>query len=163
MSDLCPCGSGKALNACCGSILDGARKPATAEELMRARYTAYACVNIDFLYNSSSPKVQQEFDPESSRRWAEGSEWTGMEVIATEGGLEADDEGVVEFIANYLVNGTPYRHHERSNFQRLNGEWKFVDGELIKEQPIHRETPRIGRNDPCPCGSGKKYKKCCGK
>ncbi|MHC4954620.1 MAG: preprotein translocase subunit SecA [Planctomycetota bacterium] len=30
-------------------------------------------------------------------------------------------------------------------------------------EPIRRETPKVGRNDPCPCGSGKKYKKCCGK
>lgn len=30
-------------------------------------------------------------------------------------------------------------------------------------QPIHKEKKEIGRNDPCPCGSGKKYKKCCGK
>ena len=29
-------------------------------------------------------------------------------------------------------------------------------------QPAHRESKKIGRNDPCPCGSGKKYKKCCG-
>ena len=30
-------------------------------------------------------------------------------------------------------------------------------------QPIRNEGPKIGRNDPCPCGSGKKYKNCCGK
>lgn len=30
-------------------------------------------------------------------------------------------------------------------------------------QPIHKEAAETGRNDPCPCGSGKKYKKCCGK
>lgn len=40
--------------------------------------------------------------------------------------------------------------------------------ELMKTLPgrvetFRRESPRIGRNDPCPCGSGKKYKKCCGK
>lgn len=29
-------------------------------------------------------------------------------------------------------------------------------------EPIHRDEPKVGRNDPCPCGSGKKYKKCCG-
>jgi preprotein translocase subunit SecA len=33
----------------------------------------------------------------------------------------------------------------------------------IKVKQIKLETPRVGRNDPCPCGSGKKYKKCCGK
>ena len=41
--------------------------------------------------------------------------------------------------------------------------WKFEDGELVGETPIVREAPKVGRNDPCPCGSGKKYKKCCGK
>lgn len=37
--------------------------------------------------------------------------------------------------------------------------------EEIKENkptPHHRDTPKIGRNGPCPCGSGKKYKRCCG-
>jgi preprotein translocase subunit SecA len=32
-----------------------------------------------------------------------------------------------------------------------------------KVATIVRGVPRVGRNDPCPCGSGKKYKKCCGK
>ena len=34
---------------------------------------------------------------------------------------------------------------------------------IQKEMPYQREAPKVGRNDPCPCGSGKKYKKCCGK
>lgn len=33
----------------------------------------------------------------------------------------------------------------------------------VKQQPYRREHPKIGRNDPCPCGSGKKYKNCCGR
>lgn len=160
---LCYCGSGKTFAHCCGPILDQAQKAETAEALMRARYTAYATCNIDFLYASSGPEVQADFDPESSRRWAEGSEWNGMEIVATEKGLAQDDEGLVEFVARYSVNGTEFEHHERSLFQRVNGEWKFIDGELVKPEPIVRESPKVGRNDPCPCGSGKKYKKCCGK
>ena len=35
--------------------------------------------------------------------------------------------------------------------------------EAPKQQTIKRSTPKVGRNDPCPCGSGLKYKKCCGK
>jgi preprotein translocase subunit SecA len=35
------------------------------------------------------------------------------------------------------------------------------EGEAVKT--ITRNTPKVGRNDPCPCGSGKKYKKCCGR
>lgn len=33
----------------------------------------------------------------------------------------------------------------------------------VPNEPMRRESPRVGRNDPCPCGSGKKYKQCCGK
>ena len=32
-----------------------------------------------------------------------------------------------------------------------------------KQAPVRHDGPKVGRNDPCPCGSGKKYKKCCGK
>ena len=35
--------------------------------------------------------------------------------------------------------------------------------DYLPQEPYRREEPKIGRNDPCPCGSGKKYKKCCGK
>jgi preprotein translocase subunit SecA len=34
--------------------------------------------------------------------------------------------------------------------------------EPVSKKPVKREDGKIGRNDPCPCGSGKKYKKCCG-
>ena len=54
-------------------------------------------------------------------------------------------------------------HREQSYFKKIDGEWRFIDGEIEKNKPFHREEPKIGRNDPCPCGSGKKYKKCCGK
>lgn len=160
---LCPCGSGKDFACCCEPIILAAAKAETAEQLMRARYTAYAVHNIDFLYNSAGEMVQAEFDPEASRRWAEGSQWEGLSILATEKGAAEDDEGVVEFVARYSVNGTIFEHHERSLFQRVDGDWKFIDGELVKPEPIVRESPKVGRNDPCPCGSGKKYKKCCGK
>jgi len=70
---------------------------------------------------------------------------------------------VVEFRALYTANGEFCNHHERSVFRRENGDWRFVDGDFVAEKPIEREEPKVGRNDPCPCGSGKKYKKCCGK
>lgn len=36
-------------------------------------------------------------------------------------------------------------------------------GELKIELPTRREAPKVGRNEPCPCGSGKKFKACCGR
>jgi preprotein translocase subunit SecA len=40
----------------------------------------------------------------------------------------------------------------------------FAGGEMKKpiNKPIVNKGAKVGRNDPCPCGSGKKYKKCCG-
>ena len=38
-----------------------------------------------------------------------------------------------------------------------------MNAALTSATTMVRETPKVGRNDPCPCGSGKKYKKCCGK
>jgi len=34
-------------------------------------------------------------------------------------------------------------------------------GNVDKQQTVKRSQKKVGRNDPCPCGSGKKYKKCC--
>lgn len=45
----------------------------------------------------------------------------------------------------------------------MDPDWIWDDKFMAEQQPFVRQNPKIGRNDPCPCGSGKKYKKCCGK
>ena len=60
------------------------------------------------------------------------------------------------------MNRMVEHHHEIAGFKKFNGEWKYVAGNIITET-VKRDGEKIGRNDPCPCGSGKKYKKCCGK
>ena len=144
-------------------MIGGAAKAETAEALMRARYTSYVTGDIAFLKSSAVKAVQDEFDEETSRAWSSASTWHGLEVIKTERGGVGDDEGVVEFRALYTANEEFCNHHEVAKFVREGGEWKFLDGDLVGETPVVREEPKIGRNDPCPCGSGKKYKKCCGK
>ena len=161
--ELCPCASGKPFGECCGPILDGSRKAATAAELMRARYSAYAVCNVDFLYASSGPEVREEFDEKTTHEWSKSATWQGLEVVETEKGGPDDDEGYVAFVAHYSANGQTCEHREKSYFKKLDGEWRFIDGEIEKNKPFHREEPKVGRNDLCPCGSGKKYKKCCGK
>jgi preprotein translocase subunit SecA len=52
-----------------------------------------------------------------------------------------------------------FKHEEQSNLQYAGGGDGTGGG---KPEPVRRESPKVGRNDPCPCGSGKKYKKCCG-
>jgi SEC-C motif-containing protein len=130
---------------------------------MRARYTSYVTGDVAFLRTSATAAVQAEFDEEASRSWSAAAQWHGLEIIATEKGGAGDDDGVVEFRALYSANGEFCNHHEVSRFVREPDGWKFDDGELVPEKPVVREEPKIGRNDPCPCGSGKKYKKCCGR
>ena len=162
-SEACPCKSGKTFGECCGPLIGGTAKAETAEALMRARYSSYVTGDIGFLKSSATKAVQEEFDEATSRAWSSASTWHGLEIIKTEGGQAGDSEGVVEFRALYTANDEFCNHHEVSKFVREGGEWKFSDGDLVGETPVVREEPKIGRNDPCPCGSGKKYKKCCGR
>ena len=158
----CPCGSGRAFELCCEPYLMGRLHAPTAEALMRARYSAYALCSIDYLFKTSGPRIRKEFDAEGSKRWAESAEWTGLDVLAAEGGGEQDAAGMIEFVAHYTIKKKAFDHHEKAQFAKVGGQWLFMDGEVIGPEPIRRETPKIGRNDPCTCGSGRKYKKCCG-
>ncbi|PID78724.1 hypothetical protein CSB20_13710 [bacterium DOLZORAL124_64_63] len=159
----CPCGSETAFAQCCRPIIKGERLAATPEELMRARYTAYTQVEMDFLFETLHPEHRDESDREGSRDWAEKSEWNGLTILETTGGGEGDERGTVEFIAMYTYGGDEARYHEVATFDKVDGAWYFTEGEPGVNKPIKREEPKVGRNDPCPCGSGKKFKKCCGR
>lgn len=160
--DICPCKSGKSFGDCCSEIISGGRRAESAEALMRARYTSYVTGDIGFLKTSAVKEIRDQFDEEASKAWSQAARWHGLEIVKTEGGGEKDDRGVVEFRALYTANGEFCNHHEVSTFVREKDGWKFEDGELVGETPVMREEPKTGRNDPCPCGSGRKYKKCCG-
>jgi SEC-C motif-containing protein len=159
----CPCGSNLEYDACCGPILRGEQPAPTAEALMRARYSAFVNVDVDFLSQSLHPDHREDHDANATRRWAESADWRGLEIVATAAGGDGDDEGEVEFIASYKEKGILQRYHERSRFRRHDGRWYFVDGELVLPRTEVHKTPKVGRNDSCPCGSGKKFKKCCGR
>jgi len=159
---LCYCGSNREFEECCGPVLSGEQPATTAEALMRARYSAYQAHDIGFLGESLHPDHRHDWDELATRRWADNAQWLGLEIVATEAGGEGDEEGTVEFIASYKENGELKRHHEISLFRKLHGTWYYVDGRMPKPETVKRQAPKVGRNDPCPCGSGKKYKKCCG-
>ena len=158
----CPCQSEQLFEECCGPFLSGENRPATAEKLMRSRYTAYTLKNMDYIYNTHDPKTRGEVDMEANREWAENVTWKGLEIIGVAGGGAKDQEGHVEFKAYYNEDGEEYQHHELGEFIKRQGHWYFHEGKDLDQETIVREEPKIGRNDPCPCGSGKKYKKCCG-
>ncbi len=157
----CPCGSSRPYADCCRPYISGTTKPSTAEALMRSRYSAYAMHEIDYIVATCVRDEKHDIDVEATRRWSEKSEWLGLKIVRTEKGGSADAEGLVEFVATYIQDGLRDEHHEISRFVKRDGAWLYDEGEIIPETVV-RTGPKVGRNDPCPCGSGKKYKKCCG-
>ncbi|WP_294655570.1 YchJ family metal-binding protein [uncultured Fusobacterium sp.] len=133
----------------------------TAEELMRARYHAYETCDMEFIKESHDPDNTEGIDWAECEKWARESQWLGLEIISTIKGGEDDKDGIVEFKATYIENGKTIVHHERSYFVKKNGVWFYQKWLPITSTRINEN--KVGRNDPCPCGSGKKYKKCCGK
>lgn len=158
----CPCGSGLGYSDCCEPFHKRSDLPKTAEALMRARYSAFVKEEIDFIASTHMPGTK-DFDINEAREWAKTSTWKGLEILKTQKGGEEHNQGVVEFKALYADSTEKdYLHHELASFQKIDNQWYFEEGQIVGTGPIKRAQPKIGRNDPCTCGSGKKYKKCCG-
>lgn len=161
--NICPCGSGLPYLGCCEKIITGKVKATTAEALMRARYSAYVKHEIDFISQSCIRREgENDIDIEETRRWSEESEWLGLKIHGIKQGGISDTEGIVEFSAYYVLKGLKDEHRESAGFKKIDGEWLYAEGQIITTT-IVRSGPKVGRNEPCPCGSGKKYKQCCGK
>jgi len=160
--DLCPCGSGGAYEACCGALIETAKPAPTAEAVMRARYSAFVKQELEYLHDSLHPEHRDDYDPAATQRWARTAQWVGLEIVATDAGGTGDDEGTVEFIASYRDGGATHAHREIGRFSRHEGIWYYTNGDMVTPGTVRHSGPKVGRNDPCPCGSGRKYKKCCG-
>lgn len=131
----------------------------TAEQLMRSRFTAYAQHNEDYLlatWDQSKRPDSIDFSKEDN------VEWTHLEIIGRKKGGEQDSKGIVEFKAYYLMDGEEYAMHEISRFVKKEGKWFYLDG-MVKSVGKVGQQVNQGKNAPCPCGSGKKFKRCCGK
>jgi SEC-C motif-containing protein len=155
-SALCGCGSGRPGASCCTPIIAGERPAESAKQLMRSRFVAYASGQIDYLlasWHSSSCPPQLQLPTDLC--------WRRLQVLSTEpAGSSADaDSAWVEFRAVYQQQGMVGFMHERSRFVREDGAWRYIDGEPFSSEPVALNT--LKRNDPCFCGSGSKFKKCC--
>ncbi len=150
----CYCFSGKNFEDCCEPILKDAGTASSAEQLMRARYSAFVLQKIDYILETHHPETRKYLDKESVEVWSKESKWLGLEIIPRE------ETELVEFRAHFSMDGVEEVHHELSTFKKDQGRWYFYDAKIVGE-PIIRRGPKIGRNDPCHCGSGKKFKKCC--
>lgn len=148
---ICPCGSGNLLNVCCGHYHEGHPAP-DAQALMRSRYSAYVLGHIDYLLATTLPAQQQALDRNAIEQWSAQSTWLGLEVenVQVIGGQP--EHAFVTFVARWHDSNGEHRHRERSAFVQNSGRWYFIDPTVGLD---------AGRNDPCPCASGQKFKKCC--
>lgn len=121
---------------------------------MRSRYTAYTLGLGDYLVRTCS-RAPGPDEAEALGRWGRSVGWVGLEVLSSRGG-PGDAAGEVHFVARYVEAASLVRLEERSRFSRTDGGWRYDEG-----APTSTRT-RLGRNEPCPCGSGRKVKQCHG-
>ena len=149
----CPCGSGRPYRDCCGVFHRGDAHAPTAEALMRSRYSAFALGLVDYLRETwASATRPARLDPGTG-----AMDWIGLEIRTTSKGGRDDEAGTVEFIARAISGDHLSTLHETSRFIREAGCWRYLDGDLAPDTPV-----KLGRNASCPCGSGKKFKRCHG-
>jgi len=155
---LCCRNSGNKSDMCCGLYLSGQALPKTPEQLMRSRYAAFFHKNIDYLIATRDPDYRQENDRQVLADTCNTTRWLGLVVMKIDESQLALGVGYVEFAAFYDQKGTDRLHdqiHEKARFVNKDGRWVYCDGQLL--------PPVVwGRNQPCWCGSHKKFKKCHG-
>jgi len=177
-TQLCPCGSTQNYADCCARYVDHQEAAPTPVLLMRARYTAFTLGKIDFIKSTLHGTAKRQFDEQAAKDWAAEATWLGLNILNASPVAENDSVGYVEFIADCEEHGKKYHAHERSRFEKIKGLWYYTDGIAMNEPEEHEHvhtdqcrhdhhheparSQKVGRNDPCPCGSGQKYKKCCG-
>src|SRR5262245_46704431 len=127
----CPCESGRPYDACCGPLLEGSEHAATAEALMRSRYTAFVRGAVDYLLDTYDPATRDPAERGAIENWSRGATWLGLQIVATERGGAGDEDGVVEFRASYRQGDVVRVHHERSRFRRSDGRWYYLDGQGV--------------------------------
>lgn len=120
---------------------------------MRSRYCAYALGLADYLRDTWASRTR----PSTLALEDSDMRWVSLTICATRDGGPTDQTGEVEFIARSIAGDRLNVLHETSRFLRENGRWRYLDGDLVAEAPV-----RVGRNAPCPCGSGRKFKRCHG-
>lgn len=147
----CPCQSGKHYLECCQPFHSGSQFPETAEQLMRSRYVAYTMVNIPYIVETTVPSQQKLLDQQAMQEWGESTRWSGLEIIKHTPNL-SKTHASVEFKASFKTENGIEAHHELSLFVKIEGRWYFVDPTV----------PLPTMKQPCVCGSGKKFKHCCG-
>jgi SEC-C motif-containing protein len=132
--------------------------PSSPKALLEARYKAFVTADIDFLMASHHPETRDQVDRKSIEAWAKESEWRGLTI---ENEDVKKDKALITFTVKYSRDFQGFNHREDAEFRKSEDRWYYFDSVFPKQETIRHES-KVGRNDPCSCGSGKKFKKCCG-
>lgn len=123
----CCCGAPVALAECCGPFVEGAKFPATAEQLMRSRYSAYCLGRVSYLVETTHPSERNKSLRAEVEETLKRIKWTSLKVLSASQGQPTDKIGKVEFVAEYEIDGESKTHQERSRFRRFEGRWRYRD------------------------------------
>lgn len=146
----CPCQSGKDYDECCGRFISHHHDAENAELLMRSRYSAYVLNHRDYIRETWHP----DFMP-MSLPLDHDLHWLRLDVLDFN---EQGDQATVEFEARLLNKGSVNSLHEESHFIQQDGRWLYTEGKML---PPTFKPWKPKRKEPCPCGSGLKFKRCC--
>ena len=154
----CYCGSELAFKECCHPFLTNIQIPKTPEQLMRSRYSAFCLEDAHYLHMTWHSSMRVQHSVEQIQGAFHHTRWCKLAIEDAKTDVN-DAHGSVSFRAYYMERDKLCVLHETSRFEKENGEWRYLDG------TIHQDSGRlsIGRNDVCFCGSGSKFKRCCGR
>lgn len=153
----CPCGLGDYAQ-CCAPLHQGLHSAATAQQLMRSRYSAFALGEVDYIVDTTAIGQQVALNREAIRDWSQANQWLGLEIVSVNEQVDRQ-HAQVEFIAQFRArtsqqgeSATLQQHRELSTFVKHNARWYFLDPTLEQTWAMKQA---------CLCGSGKKFKHCC--
>ena len=171
---ICPCqinpvsdaiGAPLLYQDCCQPYHDGLLnkeadgiKAETAKRLMRTRYSAFVLVKPNYIVKTTIPAQQNLLDIKAIENWAKETDWAGLEIVTHTPKL-GKRHAQVEFKAYFKTNENLQAHHELSAFVKVtdknsnNARWYFLDPTV---------SMTVTQKQPCICGSGEKFKRCCG-
>lgn len=162
---MCFCGSGIEFSLCCAPVIQHSNAQ-TPEQLMRSRFSAYCAVQADYLEQTWHPSLRSLNTVTEIEQFARSVHFVKLHIVSTspqapaaftqpESGFSSSQLGYVEFIASFIANDRRQSLHEISRFVREDDRWYYLDGSILPSG-----SEKLGRNDPCPCQSGLKYKSC---
>lgn len=152
----CYCGSSQSFAQCCQPFLKYDVKPAHAEQLMRSRFSAFCRQDFQYLIDTLHPSKREPSELKQLQENSQSTHWVKLSILQTQAGQQADQVGSVEFSAIFVEGGQFYELHERSNFVKEQQQWYYTEG----NNQVKAITYKLGRNQACWCGSGKKIKNC---